>query len=150
MAKIELAICKDVKLIQYINKISLPISYSIRDYIEFIISHGSNVFKALHNNSIVGYVLIKKYSNNRMHIMSFAVHPDYRRLKIGSSLMKKAHDFSIDNNFSYLTLYVQCTNTKAIAFYLAFGFIIKKTLKNYYKFNDHAYIMEYSLKKINL
>jgi ribosomal protein S18 acetylase RimI-like enzyme len=55
-------------------------------------------------------------------IHTLAVRQDYRRLGIGRSLMKKAHDWAMEKGITQLELTVWEFNKGAIAFYEEFGY----------------------------
>lgn len=139
---IEKAICKDATDIHDVNKQSLPVCYSPREYIVFILDEKVILLKAICDNKIVGYALAKWYSNTRLHIMSFAVLEASRGKGAGKLLIDKIREYGLINkDFAQLTLYVQKSNTTALKFYENNKFTKNSYLKNYYGIKDHGYYM---------
>jgi ribosomal protein S18 acetylase RimI-like enzyme len=137
----------DLSSIQQCNMKNLPIYYNIYDYYLFLFQ--SNQYKlivATIDNNIVGY-LLGEYQDKNFHILSIAVNPNYRRMSIGTKLIR----YIIQNtNKESITLFVHVNNKSAISFYMKNGFTVIKLLDNYYngQLNDtsqDAYIMKLNL-----
>ncbi len=66
------------------------------------------------------------------HINNFAVHPDFRRMKLGTMLMSKI--FEIGSNFGVNLYYleVRISNESAINLYKKHGFIEAGVRRGYY------------------
>ena len=110
--KLELQRCEEI------GCLSLPIYYSSLDLITFL-EEPNNIFiyGASIDKKFVGFIVyIKQFG--KIHILSLACHPDYRRKKIGTLLITKLKEYTLN-----ITLYVQSTNKTAIRFYLNNGFI---------------------------
>lgn len=67
------------------------------------------------------------------------VHPAYRRAGIGSLLMDIALKILKEKGFKKITLEVGVNNKAAQKLYRSKGFIMDKTLHNYYKSGDDAF-----------
>ena len=68
--------------------------------------------------------------------MTMGVIDAFRRLKVGSYLLKRMLDIiSKMDNVLYVCLHVQTTNHQAVAFYQKHGFHIEKTVQGYYATN---------------
>ena len=65
------------------------------------------------------------------HITNIAVHPLYRRMKIGSKLMETIIEMARKSKLRGLTLEVRVGNTAAISMYKRFGFKLEVLIKNY-------------------
>lgn len=127
--KINTIIKKDLNRIEEIGKESLPIYYNASD-LQFLIYDSEYILlKATYKKEISGFIVIKKYIENRYHIMSIAVSKNKRRLKIGSKLI---NSIKILYN-KKISLYVQKINKVALEFYKKHHFIIIKELTNYYE-----------------
>jgi ribosomal-protein-alanine N-acetyltransferase len=66
------------------------------------------------------------------HILNLAVHPEFRRLGIASSLIKEMIDIMRDRNCRSVFLEVRISNEQARIMYQKFGFSLLGTRKNYY------------------
>jgi len=88
---------------------------------------------------IIGSIIIllrKTILNARVY--SLNVHPEYRRLGIASSLMDFGKDILRKRGYEYITLEVGINNQAAQKLYRSKGFVVDKTLYNYYKNGDDA------------
>ncbi|RLE95884.1 MAG: ribosomal-protein-alanine N-acetyltransferase [Thermoprotei archaeon] len=90
---------------------------------------------------IVGYVigLCKKWGEG--HVISLAVHPDYRRKGIGRALMEALLTRFKERGMQAARLEVRVSNTPAIRLYEKLGFRIKGVLRGYYLDGEDAYLM---------
>ena len=90
-------------------------------------------------DKIIGSTIIllrKTILNARVY--SLNVHPEYRRLGIASSLMDFGMDILRKRGYVYITLEVGINNHAAQDLYRSKGFVVDKTLYNYYKNGDDA------------
>jgi ribosomal-protein-alanine N-acetyltransferase len=100
----------------------------------------SYFFTAKIYNNVVGYAgiwLVK----DEAHIVNIAVHPEFRRLRIGSMLLQKLLRLAKQKGVRDVTLEVGATNKEAICFYEKFGFIYVSCRKRYYSNGEDALIM---------
>lgn len=100
------------------------------------------------NDEIVGYcgvwIII-----DEAHITNIAVHPDYRGLKIGQSLMESIIGLAIVQGAVRMTLEVRESNTVAQSLYKKLGFVVTGKRKGYYTDNqEDALIMWANLKNV--
>ena len=105
------------------------------------------------NNSLAFYLVVKEFGicvgyiglwqiGDEAHITNIAVHPDYRRRKIGSLLMDQMFKSMTEKKVTSFTLEVRQSNNPAIEFYKKYGFQIEGLRKAYYADNkENAYIM---------
>ena len=136
------AICKDANEIHNVNKKCLPVCYSHKEYIVYILNTKVILLKVVCDNNIIGYVLAQWYSDERLHIMSFAVLSEYRCKGVGKLLLNSIYEHGLKNkDFSQLTLYVQKSNKVALKFYESNHFERNAYLKNYYGQKNHGYYM---------
>lgn len=86
----------------------------------------------------------------RVYIMTLGVIESYRRLKVGSYLLKRMLGIiSKMKNVLYVCLHVQTTNAAAVAFYKQHGFYIDKIVHGYYASNRIEPPDAYFLKRSN-
>ena len=131
-----------LKACEEIGHLSLPIFYSYNDFINLLnLEKEITIYGGLieNKNDIVAFAVTTKILD-RIHILSIACHPNYRRKNIGSSLIN-----SIKKQNKNITLYVQCTNINAIDFYEKNSFIKHKREVGYYQNlkDKDAYLMLY-------
>ncbi|MEN2999814.1 MAG: N-acetyltransferase [Acidilobaceae archaeon] len=81
------------------------------------------------------------------HLVSIAVRAPYRRMGIGSALLRETIDV-VDKFYNAESLYleVRVTNYPAISLYEKFGFKKARVVKGYYSDGEDAYVMVLRLK----
>ena len=120
---------EDIFILSSIGKTSLPIYYSSYHLLELFENESCIILKKIQGDNIVGFIVLKQYNDEHIHIMSIALLPTYRGKSFGSELLK----YMKSNYPSKLyTLYVQSSNKKAVKFYMNNGFNIDKVLPDYY------------------
>ncbi|MGB7624090.1 MAG: GNAT family N-acetyltransferase, partial [Terriglobia bacterium] len=72
------------------------------------------------------------------HVITLDVLERYRRLHIGSKLMKKVEEEFHDAQIRVALLEVSVNNTPAQEFYKSFGYKVNERLKNYYPTGEDA------------
>jgi ribosomal-protein-alanine N-acetyltransferase len=86
---------------------------------------------ALLNNKLVGYACAN-FVLNEAHILNLAVHPEYRRRKIGTALMYDMMNLLKKKGCRFLFLEVRVSSFGARKFYEHFGFKVVGLRKDYY------------------
>lgn len=142
--KIKVIEPSDYQQIEEIGKLSLPIYYHYFDLVQQEYSSKYLRFKVVDDQSdkILGFAIAEKQEHgSRIHLMSIAVRPDYRRLGVGQRLINRLKQEICLS----LTLYVSEENHNGIRFYLKMGFIPAKRLENYYhSLNQSAYLLVFN------
>ncbi len=122
-----------------INHLCFKNKWSITTIHDELDSKFTKYFAAFYGNTLIGYIGLWLILDEA-HITSVAVHPEFRRLKIGSKLIQKAIAATNKLNINSYTLEVRSKNEPAINLYKGFGFKEEGLRKNYYK-DDDAIIM---------
>lgn len=79
-------------------------------------------------------------------VMNVAVDPGFRRMRLGTLLMKTAEKLAATEGLKEMTLEVKAENVAALALYKKLGFEIVGTRKNYYPDGSDGVLM----KKVDL
>jgi N-alpha-acetyltransferase 30 len=128
----ELELPSIMKLIQ--KDLSEP--YSIYTYRYFIHNWPKLCYLALYENKCVGCIVCKLDVHRQMikrgYIAMLAVDKDYRKLKIGTTLVQKAIRVMIANQADEVVLETEITNQPALKLYENLGFVRDKRLFHYY------------------
>ena len=136
----------DYSGVAYINSSSLLVSFTYL-YEEFN-NKAPDLFIVAENEinkKILGFILVEKNPRNFKKgsalIYAIAAHPGYKRLGIGSALIRNV---AINLRYNHpkvkmLYLHVQETNEEAITFYKKFGFKETKFLKEFYSWGENAH-----------
>ncbi len=157
----QLVICRsphmgDLEEIVQINRLALPENYPVGYFIQLLKDCKSASVVAEIDGNVVGYIItrIEKFSLTgfltgkypRGHIISVAVHPEYRRLGIGYQMMNYVvSKLKSMKSIKEVTLEVRVSNEPAIALYRKLGFKVDKVLEKYYKDGEPANLMKLRL-----
>ncbi|XP_050070102.1 N-alpha-acetyltransferase 30A [Anopheles maculipalpis] len=110
--------------------------YSIYTYRYFIHNWPKLCFLALHKDTCVGAIVCKldihRQETRRGYIAMLAVDKDYRKLKIGTTLVQKAIQAMLEDNADEVVLETEITNQPALRLYENLGFVRDKRLFHYY------------------
>ena len=87
------------------------------------------------NENIIGYIGTWQIMEEA-HITNISVKKDFRRKKIGESLLCTAINDCYKNGIKYITLEVRVSNEKAINLYKKYGFNSLGARKGYYQDNN--------------
>jgi [ribosomal protein S18]-alanine N-acetyltransferase len=90
------------------------------------------------NGSIIGFIVAWKVQGKAGHIITLDVLERFRRLHVGSKLMKRVEEEFHSARIRVALLEVSVTNTPAQEFYKSFGYKVNETLKNYYPTGEDA------------
>ncbi|XP_065364526.1 N-alpha-acetyltransferase 30A [Calliphora vicina] len=109
--------------------------YSIYTYRYFIYNWPKLCFLAAHGNEYVGAIVCKldMYMNvRRGYIAMLAVRKEYRKLKIGTTLVQKAIEAMLADKADEVVLETEMSNLPALRLYENLGFVRDKRLFRYY------------------
>lgn len=110
--------------------------YSIYTYRYFIHNWPKLCFLALHRDTCVGAIVCKldihRQETRRGYIAMLAVDKDYRKLKIGTTLVQNAIQVMLEDNADEVVLETEITNQPALRLYENLGFVRDKRLFHYY------------------
>ncbi|KMM36294.1 ribosomal protein S18-alanine N-acetyltransferase [Guptibacillus hwajinpoensis] len=127
---------EDIEAVMRIEKATFPTPWSrTAFYNEVVINHFATYLLLEVGEEIAGYcgvwVII-----DEAHITNIALHPDYRGMKLGEALLKRAIDFAKSRGALKMTLEVRVSNTIAQNLYRKYGFEEGSIRKNYYTDNQ--------------
>ena len=135
----------DLKAVYEIEKMSFPHPYDLDVFQAYLLrvefSGFDGFLVAVEGETVQGYVIFE-YGRKAL-IVSMAVHPDRRRGKIGTLLLREAL-LRIGRRCKEITLQVAVSNLGARHLYRAFGFEVMKTIPRYYPDGEDALLMERS------
>ena len=137
----------DISFIQYRDETQMPLimrliqkdlsePYSIYTYRYFIHNWPNLCFLAMADGDCVGAIVCKldmhKKVTKRGYIAMLAVDSNYRKRRIGSTLVKKAIEAMVDDEADEVVLETEITNKPALKLYENLGFVRDKRLFRYY------------------
>ena len=120
---------KDLGDIMEIEERAFPKSpYSPFTFLHYALAFPKNFLVCEHEGKIVGYIIF----HSDGHIISIAVHPEWRRKGIGTALMNKV----FKRTGGKAMVEVRESNKIAINFYKKLGFVFKTRVPSYYGDED--------------
>lgn len=123
---------EDIDGICEIENLSFQTPWSRESFVEELESNQlSRYIVAKKDGKVVGYGGMWAVLDEG-HITNIAVHPDYRRQKIGEKIVQALVDRAKEEEIDKLTLEVRKSNTPAIILYRKFGFEECGVRKGYY------------------
>lgn len=124
-----------------ISILSFSSPWSTESYIQEIKNPVALYLVAVINNNIVGFIGTWNVLDES-HITNVAVHPDFRKQKIGSLLLKNLiNTCEKQHNTSSFDLEVRANNIPAQKLYSKFGFKNNGIRKGYYTDNKEDAIL---------
>ena len=100
---------------------------------------------AEHGERIVGFMIYELH-RNKIHVLDFATHPEYRRRGVGRQMLLKLVGKLSAQRRNRIALYVRETNLAAQLFYRVNGFRAAEVVREHYMdTGEDAYMMFYHL-----
>jgi ribosomal-protein-alanine N-acetyltransferase len=100
---------------------------------------------AEHEDRIIGFMIYELHKN-RLHVLNFAVAPNFRRTGVGAQMVSKLIGKLSSHRRSRVTLAVRERNLAAQVFFRAQDFRATRVLRNYYEDSgEDAFQMEYRI-----
>ena len=129
-----------IDAITELDRICFSIPWSRNLFLSELQSKNAHYLIVIDDNAVVGYCGIN-YVCLEGSITNIAVHPEYRKQGIASTLLEKMIDFAVGENLEFITLEVRESNINAIKLYEKFGFEKVGSRKNYYADNHETALL---------
>jgi ribosomal-protein-alanine N-acetyltransferase len=134
---------RDMPEVLYIEDRSFEFSWSEEDFIRCLRQRNCIGMIAEHNERVVGFMIYELH-RNRLHVLNFAVHPDFRRRGVGTQMVRKLISKLSPQRRSRIMLEVRETNLDAQLFFRELGFRAVSLLRDFYEdTTEDAYLMQY-------
>ena len=134
-----------------VNLDHLTETYNLQFYLKYLLQWPDlqQVVAAPGGKSVMAYIIGKTEGQGTSwhgHVSAVTVAPEYRRLGLASSLMNFLERVCQDTyNCYFIDLFVRRSNQVAIALYMAAGYIVYRTILNYYLDEEDAHDMRKAL-----
>ncbi|XP_065201979.1 N-alpha-acetyltransferase 20 [Planococcus citri] len=145
--------CDDLLKYNNVNLDPLTETYGINFYMQYL-ARWPEYFQVAEapNGEIMGYIMGKAEghgTNWHGHVTALTVAPCYRRLGVAALLMNWLEDVSEKKHAYFVDLFVRVSNKVAISMYQAMGYIVYRTVLEYYSGNpdEDAYDMRKALSR---
>jgi ribosomal-protein-alanine N-acetyltransferase len=138
---------RDMPEVLNIEQGSFEFPWSEEDFIRCLRQRNCIGMVAEHESRIVGFMIYELHKN-QLHILNFAVRPDYRRRSVGRQMGSKLIGKLSQQRRNRITLEVRETNLAAQIFFRRLGFRATSVLRDFYDdTTEDAYVMHYRLEE---
>jgi [ribosomal protein S18]-alanine N-acetyltransferase len=124
---------------------TLPERYNPSIFNQFYESFPEGFLVALHDHTLVGFLIGIKTTKNTARILMLSVNNNNRKQGIGSALLKKFLSEMKNHEIKQVELEMRTTNEGALKFYIKQGFILREKLQHFYQNGEDAYCMSKEL-----
>ena len=137
---------EDIPTFEYLDDLCFPswMRYSRYDFVYYFFKKDIFVLVAEDEDGIHGFIIADLRTPEVGHIITIDIHPDYRRMKLGTDLIAEVEDIFRELGMKKVILEVHQDNLPAQLFYSNIGYRIEKQLKNYYH-SGHGILLGKSL-----
>ncbi len=92
------------------------------------------------DSKVVAYAVFT-FPADQAHLVTFAVHPDFRRQGIGAYLIRRLIHYVMRKGGNSVVLEVRKSNTGAVHLYQSMGFVVIHTMPRFYPDGEDAFSM---------
>ncbi len=136
------ATSRDLPRIIEIERLAFPSPWTLASFQRELTLPFSRIMVALPSGDEIAGFLCRWLIADECHILNVAVHPDSRRLGIGTVLMNEAINEARSTGAGMVTLEVRRSNLPARQLYRKFEFEERRLRRHYYGPGEDAIIME--------
>ncbi len=138
---------RDMSDVLEIENSSFEFPWFEEDFIRCLRQRNCIGMVAEYDEHVVGFMIYELHKT-RLHILNFAVHPEFRRCHIGLQMVSKLCSKLSYQRRTQISLEVRETNLEAQLFFRGQGFRAINVLRGYYEDSpEDAYLMEYRYKQ---
>lgn len=128
-----------------IERQSFEFSWTEEDFLCCLRQRNCIGMVAEYNHRIVGFMIYELHKS-KLHVLNFAVDPEFRRQAIGSQMIEKLVDKLSQQRRQEIVLEVRESNLSAQLFFKKMGFKAVLVLRGHYDDTDEsAYVMRFAL-----
>lgn len=136
---------RDMPEVLGIEEASFDNPWSEEDFLRCLRQRNCIGMVAEHGERIAGFMVYELHKN-RLHVLDFAVMPEYRRKGIGLQMIAKLLAKLSSHRRTKVTLEIRETNLAAQIFFSRQGFKALKVLRSYFEDSgEDAYLMQYQI-----
>ncbi len=133
---------RDMAEVLDIENRSFEFPWTEEDFIRCLRQRNCIGMVAEYEERVVGFMIYELHKN-RLHILNFAVHPDFRRRGVGSQMTAKLAGKLSQQRRNRIQLEVRETNLAAQLFFREAGFRAISVLRDFYEDTvEDAYLMQ--------
>lgn len=134
---------RDMPEVLEIEDRSFEFAWSEEDFIRCLRQRNCIGMVAEHDERVVGFMIYELHKN-RLHILNFAVHPEFRRHGVATCMVRKLVGKLSPQRRNRILLEIRETNLAAQLFFRESGFRAISVLRDFYEDTpEDAYLMQY-------
>ena len=134
---------RDMPEVLRAEQASFDYSWTEDDFLRCLRQRNCIGMVAEHSERVVGFMIYELHKN-RLHILNFAVHPQFRRFGVGGQMVSKLIGKLSSHRRTRITLEVRETNLAAQLFFRKQEFKAVRVLRAFYEDSgEDAFLMEY-------
>lgn len=134
---------RDMPEVLNIEQESFDYAWTEEDFLRCLRQRNCIGMVAEHGEQVVGFMIYELHKA-KLHILNFAVHPDWSRQTIGSQMVAKLISKLSSHRRTRITLEVRERNLPGQLFFSKQGFRASRVLRAFYDDSgEDAYLMEY-------
>lgn len=126
---------RDMPEVLDIEGSSFEFPWSEEDFIRCLRQRNCIGMVAEFDEQIVGFMIYELHKN-QLHILNFAVHPDFRRRGVAATMVDKLIGKLSHQRRNRILLEVRETNLGALLFFKSQGFVAESVLRGWYDETD--------------
>lgn len=132
---------EEISSVYEIERISFKQPYPQSFLESLLIIAGDLFLVAKVKERVIGYAVALLRGGVLGHVISIAVHPDFRKRGVGAALLKELLGKLRSKGAQFVRLEVRISNRAAIKLYKKFGFKEIYLVPNYYPDGEACYVM---------
>jgi ribosomal-protein-alanine N-acetyltransferase len=134
---------RDMTEVLAIENGSFEFPWTEDDFIRCLRQRNCIGMVAEHDERVAGFMIYELHKT-RLHILNFAVHPEYRRRGVGAHMVDKLTGKLSYQRRTRILLEIRETNLPAQLFFRALGFRAISVLRDFYDDTiEDAYLMQF-------
>jgi [ribosomal protein S18]-alanine N-acetyltransferase len=134
---------RDMPEVLHVEATSFEFAWTEEDFLRCLRQRNCIGMVAEHGEKVVGFMIYELHKN-KLHILNFAVHNDWRRAGVGAQMVAKLISKLSNHRRTRITLEVRETNLPAQLFFQKQEFKAVRVLRGFYgDSGEDAFLMEY-------
>ncbi len=134
---------RDMSDVLRIESESFEFPWAEDDFVRCLRQRNCIGMVAEYDDRVVGFMIYELHKN-RLHVLNFAVHPDFRRHGVGGQMVAKLISKLSSKRRTHILLEVRETNLRAQQFFRSLNFRAISVLRDFYEdATEDAYLMQY-------
>ncbi len=136
---------RDMEEVLAIEESSFEFPWEEEDFIKCLRQRNCIGMVAEYDEQVIGFMMYELHKN-RLHVINFAVHKEFRRIGVGSQMVAKLVKKLTEQRRNRILLEIRETNLDGQLFFRKVGFRAISVLRDFYEdSDDDAYRMQFRL-----